>query len=125
MNTTSLSKISKAIIILFLLFSITKTISAQSGKAHYVINNPDNVVQTSIYETAFKDFDFASYRFYDKRRVIKFVNSTTTIELYSAKELLELYQKPINPSTIMDNTPKKDIAFVLYGGKVQVVTLQK
>jgi hypothetical protein len=117
--------ISKALFTLAFMFIFQYTIFAQNGKNHFVINNPDKPAETQIYYDALREFDFASYRFYDKRRIIKFVNSNVTLELYSAKELLDTYQKPINPSTLMDNVPKKDIAFLMTGGKIQVVSLKK
>src|ERR1043165_2497228 len=107
---------------MLLVFSISAF--AQGSKPHFVINNPDKPAEVQVYYDMLKDFNFESYRFLDQRRVIKFVNSNVTLELYSAKELKTLYQKEISPLTIMDNKPKSNIAFLVQGGKVQVVTIK-
>ena len=124
MQTTFITKISKTIFVLFLFIAITKSSFAQGSKPHYVVNNPGDAKETAGYYDLLSNFDFDQYRFYDKRRTIKFVNNNVTVDLYSAKELLETYQKPVSPFTIMDNVPKKDIAFFLNGGKIQLVTLK-
>ena len=93
-------------------------------KPHYIVNNPGDAKETSSYYDLLSNFNLDEYRFLDKRRTIKFVNSDVTVDLYSAKEMLDIYGKPISPLTIMDNVPKKNIAFFLYGGKIQIVTLK-
>lgn len=114
----------KAIFIIAFISVFAKTISAQNAKPHYVVNNTSSAQETANYINLFKDFNFDQYRFYDKRRIITFIKSNVTVELYSAKELLEIYQKPISPFTIMDNVAKKEIAFLMNGGKVQIVTIK-
>lgn len=124
MQTTLISKISKTIFILFLFIALTKSSLGQGSKPHYVVNNPGDSKETASYYDLLNNFDFDPYRFYDKRRTIKFINNNITVDLYSAKEMLDKYGKLISPVTIMDNTPKKDIAFFLNGGKIQIVTLK-
>jgi hypothetical protein len=125
MKKDTLKNISKAMLTLAFLVLINTGARAQGSKPHFAISNPDKPADTQFYYDALKDFDFAKYRFYDKRRTIKFINSTVTLELYSEKELHDLYQKAIDPQTIMDNTAQTDIAFMVYGGKVQMVKVQK
>lgn len=127
MQTTLFSNFLKTIFVLFLFFAFTKTSFSQEGKtkAHYVVNNAADAKETVSYTELLSQFNFEQYRFYDKRRTIKFINNNITVDLFSAKELLEVYGKPISPLTIMDNIPKKDIAFLLNGGKVQIVTVKK
>lgn len=112
----------KAILSIVFIVSLLSNGHAQTAKPHFVIHNPGNVADNAKYEYALKEFDFDSYRFYSKRRILKFTNTDVTIELYSAKELLEMYQKPISPFTIMDDTPKKEIEFYFYPsqGKVKI-----
>lgn len=114
----------KTIIILFSFFAFSQSTFAQGSKPHYVINNAVDAKDLANYYDILKDFDFDEYRFYDKRRTIKFVKSNVTVDLYSAKELLDIYQKPISPLTIMDNVAKTTVSFLLYAGKVQIITVK-
>ena len=125
MKTTMRKTIVRTIFFLFLFLIVDLTAFAQGVKPHYVVNNAGNAKETENYYYLLSNFSFDEYRFYDKRRTITFVKSAVTVELYSAKELLETYQKPISPLTIMDNIPKTDIAFLLYAGKVQIVKIKK
>ncbi len=122
MKRNFFGQISKVILILILLTAFSKPVAAQNAKPHFIVHNPGNTEEIPNYEYALKEFDFDQYRFYDKRRIIKFANSEATIELYSAKELLDLYQKPISPFTLMDNKPKKEIEFYFFPseGKVKI-----
>lgn len=113
---------SKIIFAGFLFFFLFQKVSAQNIKPHYVIKNASDKLEVQKYNNLLKKFVFDQYRFYDKRRTIKFTNSNITVELFSAKELLEIYQKQISPFTIMDTIAKKEIAFYLNGGKIQIVT---
>jgi hypothetical protein len=96
-----------------LFFVFSHNLSAQS-KPHFVINNAGSPQAAADYAAAIKDFDFDAYRFYDQRRTIKFAESNVTIELYSAKELLDLYGKPLSPLTLMNNKPTKLIEFIYF-----------
>jgi hypothetical protein len=109
--------------LLFLVF--IQQAAAQNAKPHYVVNNTANAQEAAQYTDLLKDFDFDQYRFYDKRRTIHVLNSNITVDLYSAKELLDIYAKPVSPLTIMDNNPKDDIAFLMYSGKLRIVTVKK
>ena len=83
-------------------------------KIHFIIHtdNPnDNIAK---YENAIYNYGkLDEYRFYDRRRTIRFTNTTVSIELYSAKELLNLYNKKISPLTIKDGEKYRDIEFAL------------
>jgi len=125
MKTTLRKTIVRTIFFLFLVLIIDVTAFAQGAKPHYVVNNAGDAKETENYYYLLSNFNFDQYRFYDKRRTITFVKSAVTVELYSAKELLETYQKPISPLTIMDNIPQTDIAFLMNAGKVQIVKIKK
>ena len=127
MQNTPLSIIHKTILILVLFFAFSKTGFSQDAKVkqHYVINNAADAKEATSYSELLSNFDFDQYRFYDQRRTIKFIKSNITIELFSAKELLDTYGKTVSPFTIMDNIPSKEIAFIMNGGKAQIVTIKK
>ncbi len=124
MKTTLRKTIVRTIFFLFLFLIIDVTAFAQGAKPHYVVNNAGDAKATENYYYLLSNFSFDQYRFFDKRRTITFIKSAVTVELYSAKELLETYQKPISPLTIMDNIPKTDIAFLMNAGKVQIVKIK-
>jgi len=90
--------------------------SSVKSKEHFIIHqngaNIDVEKLNSYLNTGF--FNLDEYRFYDKRRVIQFEGTTATIELYSAKELLEIYEKPVAESTIMPGASFKEISFAIY-----------
>jgi hypothetical protein len=125
MKTTLKKTLSRTFFFLFLFLLIEVTGFAQGTKPHYLVNNAVDAKETETYYDLLSNFNFDQYRFYDKRRTITFVKSAITVELYSAKELLETYQKSISPLTIMDNIPQTDIAFLMYAGKVQIVKIKK
>jgi hypothetical protein len=121
-----LSVTAKAACIFFLLFTLSNSVNAQTvSKPHYTVYNTANAEETAKYTELLANFDFDQYRFYDKRRTIHFINSNITVDLYSAKELLDIYGKQVSPFTIMDNTPKQEIGFLMYAGKVQIVNVKK
>ena len=95
---------------------------SQTSKPHFDIKNAASPEETNKIYNAVKDFDFEQYRFYNKRRVIKFSNSNTFLELYSAKELLDIYQRPVHPLNIMNDTPTKELEFIYFpeAGKVKI-----
>ena len=94
--------------------SLVGQTQAKVKKTHYIIHpdNPnDNIAK---YENAIRNYGkLDEYRFYDRRRTIRFTNTTVSIELYSAKELLNLYNKKISPLTIMDGQKYRDVEFAL------------
>jgi hypothetical protein len=106
----------------FLLFFSLNNSFAQSAKPHFVIKNVDAPEETIKYYSAFKDFDFEQYRFYGKRRIIKFSNSNAILELFSAQELADLYQREVHPLNIMNDSPIKEIEFIYFPeeGKVKI-----
>jgi hypothetical protein len=110
-----------------LLLSFSNRAISQTSKQHFIIQNAGSPEETIKYTNALKDFDFEQYRFYSKRRIIKFSNTNAVIELLSAKELLDLYQRPIHPFNIMNNTPSKEIEFYYFSdsGKVKINEISK
>ena len=121
MNNNFFKHVSNAALTILLVVAFSRAGFAQTAKPHFIIHT-SATQDIPNYEYALKDFDFDSYRFYDKRRIIKFTNSDATIELYSAKELLDIYGKPVSPFTLMDNKPKKEIEFYFFPseGKVKI-----
>ena len=94
------------LLIAFMLYA--SFINAQpSKKQHFIIHAVDKSINISKYEQAAELYgQLDKYRFYDKRRTIAFTDSKATIELYSAKELLDIYGKEISPLTVKgDNYP--------------------
>lgn len=93
--------------------------SAQtSKKEHFIIHQLDNSVNISKYEQASESYgQLDQYRLYDKRRTIFFTDAKASIELYSAKELLELYGKEISPLTIKSENYRQITFDVSMDGK--------
>jgi hypothetical protein len=113
--------------VFLLMITINNKLFSQNAKPHYIIQNGGSPEETLKYSNALKDFDFEQYRFYNKRRIIKFTNSNATIELFSAKELLDLYQRPVHPFNIMNDIPTNDIEFLYFPteGKVKISKISK
>lgn len=99
-------------LIVLLLISGTTAFAQDKAKSHYIIHNPDPNIPISAYQEAIEKKDLDSFRFYDTRRTIKIADSQTTIEIFSAKELLDLYGKPISPFTIKDPSKATNIEFI-------------
>jgi hypothetical protein len=95
-----------------LLFSFTST--AQKAKEHYVLHHADSKIDAATYKQALDNKELDGFRFLDKRRIIKFEGSATTVELYSAKELLDLYGKQISPLTIKNSAAAQQIEFIIF-----------
>lgn len=75
-------------------------------------NNGNN--DSLVYYKAIASYDsFDQFRFYDKRRLIFFIDKNVSIELFSAKELNEKYGKRISPYTIKDGESFPEIEFAI------------
>ena len=89
-----------------------KTVSNEKRhfKFHFYETNLDTA---AYYKAAYYFYRFDNYRFYGSRRIIYFANKEASIELYSAKELVDKYGKRISPLTIKDeiNFPKIEFVF--------------
>jgi hypothetical protein len=109
---------------LLIAFAFTSTALAQGAKPHYAFANA-SADEAAKFTELLKDFNLDGYRCYNKRRTIHFLNSNVSVDLYSAKELLDTYGKAISPLTIMNDTPTEEIAFLLLNGKIQIVKVQK
>lgn len=123
MKATLKTRIFQTALLSVFFFAFQSFSFAQGSKPHYVVNNAGT--ETAKYYQLLDNFNFDQYRLLDKRRTVKFMNSAITVDLYSAQELKDTYQKAISPLTIMDNTIKNDIIFLMNGGKVQIVPLKK
>ncbi|MDF2435665.1 MAG: hypothetical protein K0Q95_41 [Bacteroidota bacterium] len=100
--------------VFILLVFIETGLFAQTSKPHFEIKNAKDQKEAAIFYNSLKDMDLEQFRFYSERRVISCVNSAVTIELYSAKELLDLYQRPVHDANIRDNKALKTIEFIYY-----------
>jgi len=81
-------------------------------KVHYIIHTDNPNDDIAKYENAITNYGkLDEYRFYNGRRIIRFQHSTVSIELYSAKELLDLYNKAISPFTIKDGQKYRNVEF--------------
>ncbi len=86
--------------------------SGISGKKHFIIHFYENNMDTMAYHKAAYYFPrFEQYRFYNKRRIINFVNKKASIELFSAIELNILYGKRINQQVIKEGAIYPEIEF--------------
>jgi hypothetical protein len=104
----------KTLLILFLMAFATSRVFAQTTKPHFEIRNAGSSEEQAKYYSALKDFDFEKYRFIEKRRVIGISNSDVTIELYSAKELLLLYNREVHPDNLKTGQPVNEIRFLYF-----------
>ncbi|HEX8517062.1 MAG TPA: hypothetical protein VF868_12760 [Bacteroidia bacterium] len=111
-------------VFLFILF-LTGTTYAQTTKPHFLIKNTRSAEENDKIYEGIKDIDFRAHRFYSKRRVIKFSNSPVEVELFSAKELEELYSRPVSPLTLMNNVPKEEVEFFYHPGGVVKMIIKK
>jgi hypothetical protein len=108
---TSLQRIC-IVVALFILSSFTAF--AQKAKEHYILHNPDPKISAEVYKAAIENKDLDQFRYLNQRRTIRFANSQASIEIFSAKELLDKYGKQISPLTIKDPAGAASIEFVLY-----------
>ncbi len=104
-------------IIYLLLFLSATTLFSQTTnerkKISFIIHCTNPATSIQKYEDAANNYGkLDQFRFYDKRRTINFKKSDVSIELYSAKELLDTYQKAISPFTIKDRQKYKEVWFV-------------
>ncbi|MDQ3190424.1 MAG: hypothetical protein M3Q58_02420 [Bacteroidota bacterium] len=99
-------------LLIFACLFVNISFAQNSVKKHFVINTINPSFNIDKYVFAAENWgSIDEYRLYDKRRVIAFRDKGVTIELFSAKELLELYGKQIPPRTIMPNESYQDIFF--------------
>lgn len=100
-----------ALTIAFAIFALF--LGAQNKqKSHFSIIKIDSSADLAKYQKAATGYAYLdNYRLYDQRRVIRFTDGKASIELFSAKELLETYGKPIAPGTIMDASKAREITF--------------
>jgi hypothetical protein len=89
-----------------------------SGKKHFIIHRVDNTVDISKYQQAADSWgQLDQFRLMEKRRTIYFTDHKATIELYSAKELEEMFGKEISPLTIKTDTYREIEFEVIPSGK--------
>ena len=85
-----------------------------SKKVHFIVHSDNPTVDINKYADALDNYGkLDQFRFYSKRRVIRFQKSNVSVELYSAKELFDLYKKTVSPFTIGDFQKYNEIEFAL------------
>ena len=91
------------------LFSFS-VLNAQDAKKkeHYRLLNPMSEFSLN-YEKALTRASFDTLRFVSQRRQIQIEGTTMSVELYSAKELQEIYKQPIHPLNITDASKAKKV----------------
>lgn len=100
--------------------------SKEKSKIHYEIKNlnthpnPDFVIQAAA---EFIKFD--EIRFIDKRRAVKLKDSGVIIELYSANELKEYYNKEVCLLNIDSNQPYSEVELVFVDSKHPIFEIIK
>ena len=88
-------------------FSFLKAQDAKK-KEHYLLLNPLSEFSLN-FEKALTRASLDTLRFVNQRRQIPLEGTTMLVELYSAKELLEIYKKPIHPLNINDASKAKQV----------------
>jgi len=83
-------------------------------KEHYRLLNPKGDFSLN-YEKALTRASLDSLRFVEKRRQIPIEGTNMVLELFSAKELLEKYQKPILPINIADASKAQKVKLRMNG----------
>jgi len=101
--------------ILSLLLILVGPVHAQeSEKAHYVLKTERGDANLVDIQTALsKRGSLDGFRFLNARREIVISGTGVVVELFSAKELLDLYGKAVSPLTISDESGVANIEFVL------------
>ncbi len=99
--------------ILLLLFGIS--VSAQNQtKRHFIIHSKFPDIDLTKYETALNQTsNLEAFRFIEKSRTIFFTDKLAWVELLSANELLEKYNKPIHLQNISINSKHHNIEFAI------------
>jgi len=89
-------------------------------KRHFDFHFYDKSIDTlEYYKAAYYFNRFNNYRFYNKRRVINFSNKKVSIELYSVKELEEMYNKKVQQYLSEDKKNYPEIEFIFYNGNLK------
>lgn len=95
-------------------FSFSQEKENITQKKHYSLvssNSKINLVPFEMALSASSQLD--QFRLYDQRRVIFFERNSVSVELFSAKELEENFGKQISPHTIMKESEKIPVIFLL------------
>lgn len=102
-------------IFIFAVTLLTSNAFSQSRKKatfNLIVDKTTN--NQDLIETAISNFsDLDRYRFYGKRRRILIQNTGVTVELLSALELKEKFDKQISPFTIMPGSEYSGVEFYI------------
>lgn len=101
--------------ILSLLFTLVEPVHAQeSGKAHYVLKKEGFNANLGEIQTALSNRgSLDNFRFANARRKIAISRTDVVVELFSAKELLDLYGKKRSARTLKDGKRQHEVLFLL------------
>jgi len=105
-------KIKKLALLFLVLSGFFGVAQQQISKSHYQIINPA-FEYTLNYEKALSHTQLDGLRYLNSRRRINIEGTQISIELYSAKELLDVYGKLISPLTIQNPIEGQDVKFAL------------
>ncbi len=104
------------LVVVFFLFlgKLVSQTDREVKKIHFVLHSYNPSIHISNYENALTNYgQLDQFRFYNKRRIVRFRNANVSVELYSAKELLDLYAKQISEFTIKDGQNYSEVEFAL------------
>jgi hypothetical protein len=94
-------------------YSQAQTSDLSSPKKHYSLVTSDKKISLAPFELALSASNLDQFRLYDQRRTIFFERNSVSVELFSAKELLENYGKQISPLTIQKDKDMIPVIFKL------------
>ena len=123
------SNILKVKSISLLIFCLTfSLVSFAQQKQHYVLHSTNPNVDLTVYENALENWaKLDEFRLLNERRKIPFFdengNQSVTVELLSAKELKQMYNKRISKFIISDKSKARITAFIL-NPDIQSVTVK-
>ncbi len=106
--------------LIFLLLGYCGLAQEKASKIHYRIINED--LEFSLkYEKALEHTSLDNLRYLDSRRQIQIEGTKISVELFSAKELLTSYGKPISPLTVKKSSVLEPIKFKLAPSKYSLL----
>lgn len=100
--------------IFFLALSLVSQSAFAQTKSHFVLKQNGEVIQNQAYFEAVNLVNLDEFRFMTLRRVLPIEGTGFVVELLSAQELLETYQKPISPFTKPNNQDGRQVSFIAY-----------
>lgn len=112
-----------------LIFFLALTFFSQStygqSKHHFLLKQNGQVIEHAHYYSEINQVHLDEFRFMTIRRVLPIEGTDITVELLSAQELLDVYQKPLSPLTKSDNQDSRQVKFVSQpNGGIKLIVIQ-